>query len=209
MEFVARLRSDDVDRAMLLFQLRRLKATGEFVEPHNGGSDIQFRGEVPDEGLVGLLEALAKGPGALHADDRHFRLESGGHREANSIEEAEEHLGGPYTVPGTTRADWSFGGDRIDHLVQLLYFEADEMTPIDLRERTGYAIDQVMTALKTLAADGVVRKYRRDKPGGGNLEAYALARAAREKLERALAPAGEQAGEEDAAGDAASGAAAE
>ena len=36
--------------------------------------------------------------------------------EKETIEEAEAHLGGPYTVPGTTRATWAFGGDAADHV---------------------------------------------------------------------------------------------
>lgn len=182
MQFVARLQESGADQAMLLFQLRRVGAKGEFVAPPNGGGDVQLLGEVPDEKVPDLVAALAKTEGAVHAGDRHFTLHRGEAKPAASIEEAEAHLGGPYTVPGTTRADWSFGGDRTDHLVQVLYFEDGELAPNELREKTGYPIDQVMTALKKLATDEVVRRYRREGEGGGTRETYGLARAVRERL---------------------------
>lgn len=186
MEFIARLRTDNADQAMLLFQMRRLGAAGEFFEPHNGGDDIQLIGEAPDDKLEDLVAALAQGDGALHTDGRHFAFQGQQAEEKQTIEEAEAHLGGPFTIPGTTRADWSFAGDRPDHLVQALYFSDRPLPPNELREATGYAIDHVMTALKKLGAAGTVRKFRHKLETGGNKEVYGLSSDVRSKLDEAL-----------------------
>lgn len=179
MDFVARLERTSVDPNMLLFQLRRCKADAEFVEPPKGGDDVQVRGSVDDERVDDLLETLKGVPGAVHVGDRHVAT-GNGLKEHASIEEAEAHLGGPYTAPGTTRATWSYGGNVMDHVVQTLYFADEELDAKALGEATGLRMEQVMRALKDLTGNGTVRRYRRE---GQRVEAYGLARAERERID--------------------------
>ena len=182
MEFVARLRSKEADRAMLLFQLRRIQSTGTFVDAPKSGSDMEVRGEVPEDRVDALITLLGTMHGALHVGDRHVTLGAG--TDHATVQEAEADLGGPYTDLARDRAAWSFGGDADDHLVQDLFFEgeADVKT---LHERTGLRVEVVITALRRLTADGVVRKYRRPVETGGHQETYDLAGSVRSTLERA------------------------
>lgn len=175
MDFTARL-VGQVDHAMLLFQLRRIRADARVVMPPKGGSDVQLVGTVPEEKVDDLVKALPA-PGAVHAGGRHFAIGRDGVEEHGSVREAEAHLGGPYTVEGVERSAWSFGGDLRDHLVQQLYFAEEKMTAAELKQDSDRAIDLVMGALKKLAAEGTVRKYRAE---GG--EAYALASDARQQI---------------------------
>lgn len=186
MEFTARLPSG-LDRAMTLFQLRRLKAAGEFITAA-GATDMQLIGNVPDDRLDDLVEAMSAHRGALHAKDRHVALLAGHIEEHGSIEEAEQHLGGPFTVPGTTRATWAFGGDAMDHIVQVLYLTEGHLGMRNIVEETGRRGEEVMQGMKRLIADGVVRKFRTG--GGGTAdEEFGLARNIRDRIDAVLARA--------------------
>ncbi|MGB1586414.1 MAG: hypothetical protein ACPHID_05155 [Thermoplasmatota archaeon] len=173
MDFVARLLGP-ADGAMLLFQLRRVGASAEVEAPAKGGSDVQLRGTVPDDKVDALVEALNNLQGALHVGDRHWRLGSGA---APSLEAAEEGLPGPFTVPGTTRSTWSFGGDELDRVAQRLYLDGKQDVKT-LHEATGLRVEEVMRALQSLTADQSVRKYRVDGP-----EQYDLANAVRARID--------------------------
>ena len=175
MDFTARLLRDGLDEAMLLFQLRRTGATATFVHPPKGGSDVQVTGTVSDEKATALLEALTGRSGALHLDGRHWLLKDGS--EAASIEEAEEGLPGPWTVPGTTRADWSFGGDAMDQVVQALALHGRQDIK-GLHERTGLRVEEVMRAIQSLTSNQTARRYR--VPEGP--EQYDIAGPVRAKL---------------------------
>lgn len=160
MDFTARLQGQ-IDHAMLLFQLRRIGAQARVIMPPKGGSDAQLIGTVPDDKVDALVETLPA-PGAVHAGGRHIALRKDGAQEHGSVREAEAHLGGPYTVEGVERSVWSYGGDLRDHLVQQLFFEDRQMSAAELKKDSDRAIDAVMGALKKLAAEGTVRKYRKD-----------------------------------------------
>lgn len=179
MDFVARLLGP-ADGAMLLFSLRRVGATAEVETPAKGGSDVQLRGTVPDDKIDALVAALNGLQGALHVDGTHWRLGQGA---VATLEEAEDGLPGPYTVVGTTRSTWSFGGDVVDRLVQSLFYsgKCDVKT---LHETTGLRVEDVMRGIQTLTKDRVVRKYRVDGP-----EQYDVAGDVRSRLDRAVGSA--------------------
>ena len=176
MDFVARL-IGPADGAMLLFSLRRVGATAEVEAPAKGGRDTQLRGTVPDDKVDALVEALFGLKGALHVGDRHWILGQG---PVESLEAAEQGLPGPYTVPGTTRSTWSFGGDEVDRVAQSLYFDGKQDVKA-LHGSTGLRVEEVMRALQALTADQTVRKYRADGP-----EQYDLAGTVRSRIERAI-----------------------
>ncbi len=153
MNFIARLRRDGVDQAMLLFRLRAVAQDVRVITPPKGGSDLQVVGTTQD--IEGLAAALPEG--ALHVGDQHLRVPSG--ERHDSIESAEADLGGPFTTPGVTRDRWSFGDDLQDHLVQILH-ATDRMTMTQLRESAGVRVDLAIQAIKPLVTSGVVRRYR-------------------------------------------------
>lgn len=180
MEFVARVPASGLDPAMLLFQLRRARATGTFIAPPKGGSDMQIVGDVAEDRLEELIKTLATTGGALHVGKRHVRLTDG--TEHDDVHAAEEHMGGPYTVLGTSRSDWSFGGDEDDHVIQTLFFEGKADVK-QLHESTGLRVETVMRVLQRLTPPGTVRRYRSTE---GAPEQYDLAGDVRRRLEAAI-----------------------
>ncbi len=174
MDFVARL-PHGIDQAMTLFQMRRLGVSGEFITAANA-SDVQLRGTVPDDNLDRLAEALNEHKGAIHAGERHIALLGGSVADHPDIESAEKHLGGPYTMPGTSRATWAFGGDTADHVVQVLYLDEGRMGIKSIQEHTGRPIEHVMKAVKALVEAGTVRRYRKPGDTSPSGEEYGLAR---------------------------------
>lgn len=184
MEFIARLPSN-LDQAMTLFQMRRLGATGEYATAA-GASDVQLRGEVPDDRFDDLVAAFSQYQGAIHAGDRHIALTGGSHTKHDSIAEAEAHLGGPFTMPGTTRATWAYGGDVADHIVQILYQSEEHLGTKSVVEATGRRPEEVMKSLKHLIEDGVVRRFRAQGDISASAEQYGLARTVRDKIDGVL-----------------------
>jgi hypothetical protein len=174
MDFVARLL--DGDGAMLLFTLRRAGADAEVEKPAKGGSDKQLRGTVPEANLETLRDALAHLRGALHAGDHHWRLDKGAH-EADSLEAAEEGLPGPFTVPGSTRSLWSFGGDEVDRVCQRLFWDGKQDVKT-LHQATGLRVEEVMRALQGLTTSQTVRRYRVE----GAAEQYDLSGTERSRI---------------------------
>ena len=176
MDFVARL-NGPADGAMLLFQLRRVGATAEVESPAKGGTDTQLRGVVPDDKIDALVTALSGLQGALHVGDQHWILGQG---PVATLEEAEAGIPGPFTVPGTTRSTWSFGGDEMDRVAQQLYFGGKQDVKA-LHEATGLRVEEVMRALQPLTSERAVRKYRVDGP-----EQYDVAGDVRSRIDAAM-----------------------
>lgn len=181
MRFTARIHGE-VDQAMTLFQLRRIGANGDFILAPKGGTDVQIIGDVPGDKFDALVQGLCSMKGAIHAEGRHVRLTGGGHEDHDSILAAEEPFGGPFTIPGSTRATWSFGGDVADHIVQVLHADEEHIPVTVLRERLNVGIERVVPALKQLTADGVVRKFRHEDGS----DAYGLARAVRDRIDATM-----------------------
>lgn len=181
--FIARL-PQGLDQAMTLFQLRRIGASGEYAVAPNA-KDMHLIGSVPDGKADALVEAFAAYKGAVHVGDRHVALLGKSTEEKATIEEAEAHLGGPFTIPGTTRATWAFGGDAADHVVQILYLADRHMGMREIVESAARRPEETMKAVKALVADGTARRFRTS--GGGTVdEEYGLARAARERIDSAM-----------------------
>ncbi len=179
MRYVARLPAD-LDPQMTLFQLRRVGATADFDRP-SGAADLQVTGEVVDEKVEQLAEGLGGHKGALHAGERHWRL-GGGAQAAKDIEEAEAHLGGPYTVLGFPRSAWSFGDAARDHIVQVLFHAGDHMQMREIVEATGLRGEVVMKAMKQLSNDDIVRKFRKPGDLSPTGETFGLAREVKTKI---------------------------
>lgn len=179
MRYVARLPAD-LDPQMTLFQLRRVGATADFDRP-SAAEDVQVTGDVPDDKVDALAEALAPHKGALHVGDRHFKL-AGAAEEVDDIPAAEEHLGGPFTVIDKPRSAWAFGDPARDHVVQVLYFAEDHMQMRDIVETTGLRPELVMKAMKQLTNDDVVRKFRKPGDLSPTGETFGLAREVKSKI---------------------------
>ncbi len=179
MRYVARLPSD-LDPQMTLFNLRRAGATATFDRP-SGAADCQVVGDVPDDKVETLANALGQHNGALHAGERHFRLD-GQASEVDTIEAAEAHLGGPFTVIGKPRSAWSFGDQPRDHVVQVLYHADEHMQMREIVEQTGLRAELVMKAMKQLSNDDIVRKFRKPGDLSPTGETFGLAREIKTKI---------------------------
>ncbi len=184
MDFVARL-PHGIDQAMTLFQMRRIGVAGEFINAANA-SDVQLRGTVPDDRIDDLATALQQHKGALHVGDRHIALLGGSVQDHDGIQTAEAHLGGPYTMPGTSRATWAFGGDTADHVVQVLFLCDDRLGIKAIQQETARPIEHVMKAVKALVEAGTVRRYRKPGDTSPSGEEYGLARTVQDSIKSTI-----------------------
>jgi hypothetical protein len=183
--FRARLPAS-LDQAMTLFTLRRLRATGEFVVAP-GASDMEMVGEVADEKLDDLVNALVAYKGAIHAGERHISMNDG-ITECTSVEEAEAHMGGPYTMPGASRAVWAYGSDVRDHIIQLLYTSEDRLGMRVIVETTERPAQHIMKAMQSLIEDGTIRKFRKPGDTSPTGEEFGLARTTKDHIARLIKP---------------------